>query len=568
MQRQATIDFYRQNPEVSVLIIGAGINGIGTFRDLTLQGVDALIVDKADFCSGSSAASSRLAHGGLRYLEHGDFRLVRESLLERNRLLQNAPHAVVPQPFTVPLYSWFSGILNAPLKFLGLLDRPSERGKIVVKIGMLFYDWFTRNSRMTPTHRMLSREEALAKHKKLNPKIIGAATYYDALMPYTERIGLEIALDAEADCDHAHALNYVGLVGATADAVQLRDEISGETFEVKPKVIINGAGAWIDLVNQRMDRKTHYIGGTKGSHILVDHPELTETLNGSAVYFENKDGRMCIMLPLKDKAIIGATDIRIDDPDQAVCTDEEIDYFLGFMAQVMPDIFIDRSNIVAHFSGVRPLPYTEVGFTGLITREHSIKVDEPDGQHHYPIYSLVGGKWTTFRAFSEQITDMTLGFLKRTRKTDTTNVPIGGGKDYPRGTSQREQWVAQAQAKTGVAKDRLETLFDRYGTRAEDVAAYIAQGEDQPLADAVGYSHREMMFVIENEKVVHLDDIVLRRSLIALLGLVNTEVLQQLGMIAGGMLDWSDEQIQNEVARAAEILITRNGVPAERLQLN
>jgi glycerol-3-phosphate dehydrogenase len=568
MQRQATIDFYRQNPEVSVLIVGAGINGIGAFRDLTLQGVDALIVDKADFCSGSSAASTRLAHGGLRYLEHGDFRLVRESLLERNRLLQNAPHAVVPQPFTVPLYSWFSGILNAPLKFIGLLDKPSERGKIVVKVGMMFYDWFTRNNRMTPRHRMLSRSEALAKHKKLNPKIIGAATYYDSLMPYTERIGLEIALDAEADCDHAHALNYVSLVDAATDTVQLRDEISGETFDVKPRVVINGGGAWIDLVNQRMKRDTHYIGGTKGSHIIVDHPELTETLDGSAIYFENKDGRMCIMLPLKDKAIIGATDLRIDDPDEAVCSEDEIAYFLSFMAQVMPDIKIERSHVIAHFSGVRPLPYTDVEFTGLITREHSIRVDEPDGQHNYPIYSLVGGKWTTFRAFSEQIADMTLDFLKRSRQADTSNIPIGGGRDYPRSASQREQWLEQAQAKTGVAQERLETLFDRYGTGAEAVAAYIVQGEDKPLADAVGYSHREMMFVIENEKVLHLDDIVLRRSLIALLGLVNTEVLQQLGTIAGGMLGWSDEQIQSEVARAAEILITRNGVPAERLQLN
>ncbi len=566
MNRQAIIDTYRQQPAVSVLIVGAGINGIGTFRDLALQGVDVLIVDKGDFCCGASAASSRMAHGGLRYLENGEFQLVRESLTERNRLLKNAPHAVEPLPITIPIFSWFSGILNAPLKFLGLLKRPSERGALVVKIGLVFYDWFTRKNRMTPTHRFLMRKAALQKHERLSPKIVCAAMYYDTLMPQAERIGLELALDGEGD--HAHALNYVRVVGASGDAVQLRDDISGATFEVKPGLVINASGGWIDLVNRAMKRDTRFIGGTKGAHIVVDHPELLKTLNGNEIFFENKDGRLCMFLPFRGKVMIGATDIRIDDPDTAICTDEEIDYILGLSTRVLPGIKVDRSQIVFHFSGVRPLPRTEIGFEGLISRSHSIPVVEPGGDVTFPVYSLVGGKFTTFRALAELATDKALAYLKRERKASTSDQPIGGGRDYPRSAAEREQWLARVQTKTGLTRERLVSLFERYGTRAELVAETIAAAPDEALRHQPGYSRREMMFIAENEKVAHLEDVILRRSLLGMLGLVDGDVLQQVGEAIGAVLGWSDAQIRQEVERTADLLRRQHGVLAERLRVD
>src|SRR5689334_13943027 len=155
ISRQETLDGLRKQPEVSVLIVGGGVNGIGTFRDLALQGLDVLLVDKNDFCSGASAASSHMLHGGLRYLENAEFRLVREALHERNRMLINAPHYSKPLPTTIPIFSWFSGFLNAPLKFLNLRDKPSERGAIIIEIGLRLYDWFTRDSRVMPTHRLI-----------------------------------------------------------------------------------------------------------------------------------------------------------------------------------------------------------------------------------------------------------------------------------------------------------------------------------------------------------------------------------------------------------------------------
>src|SRR5512133_781996 len=143
MNRDEILAQLKENPAVSVLIVGGGINGIGTFRDLALNGVDALLVERGDFCSGASSASSHMAHGGIRYLENGEFRLVREAVQERNRLIENAPHFVKPLPTTIPIFKRFSGLLNAPLKFFKMLDKPSERGSVIIKLGLMMYDAYT-----------------------------------------------------------------------------------------------------------------------------------------------------------------------------------------------------------------------------------------------------------------------------------------------------------------------------------------------------------------------------------------------------------------------------------------
>src|ERR1044071_7832425 len=169
MTRNEIFATLKNKPTVSVLIIWGGINGIGTFRDLALNGVDVLLVEKGDFCSGASSASSHMAHGGIRYLENGEFRLVREAVQERNRLLQNAPHIVKPLPTTIPIFKQFSGLLNAPLKFFRMLDKPSERGSLVIKIGLMLYDAYSRTQNkddtqsIVPKHQFLSRDKSLAK---------------------------------------------------------------------------------------------------------------------------------------------------------------------------------------------------------------------------------------------------------------------------------------------------------------------------------------------------------------------------------------------------------------------
>src|SRR5512140_2269872 len=182
MQREVIIETIKENPNVDVLIIGAGINGAGTFRDLALNGVNVLLIDRGDFCSGASAASSRMAHGGIRYLENGEFRLVREAVQERNRMIRNAPDLVKPLPTTIPIFKTFSGLLNAPLKFVGWLEKPSERGALVIKVGLIFYDAFTGKQRSVPRHAFDNRSSSLKKYPQINPDVRYTATYYDGLI--------------------------------------------------------------------------------------------------------------------------------------------------------------------------------------------------------------------------------------------------------------------------------------------------------------------------------------------------------------------------------------------------
>ncbi len=545
---------------MEVLIVGAGINGIGTFRDLALNGVDVLIVDREDFCAGASATSSHMAHGGIRYLENGEFRLVREAVGERNRLIRNAPHLVKPLPTTIPIFKTFSGLLNAPLKFLGWLDRPAERGTVVIKIGLMLYDAYTGRDRVVPRHTFRGRQASLARWPRLNPKILATAEYYDGSILSPERLALEVLLDGEAD--GGRALNYVSLVSGQGNTVTLRDELSGETVSVRPRLLINAAGPWIDLVNQRLGQSTRLIGGTKGSHLVLEHAELRAAIGDNEFFFENNDGRIVLIFPLFDKVLIGTSDIPIQDPDQARCTEEEVDYFLGMIARVFPDIRVDRTHIVFRFSGVRPLAYTgNARNAGQITRDHHIQVLEGGWTGlSFPIYSLVGGKWTSFRAFSEQVTDKALAFLSRERRASTKDLPIGGGRNYPNTPEEHRKYIDRLAAWTGLPTERIRILLDRYGTRAEPIALFLFQRPDRPLTTLLDFSQRELAFLCQNEKVIHLDDLLLRRTLLAMLGRVSQAVLEEVAEVAAEALGWDAARRQEEINRTLERLAEYHGV--------
>lgn len=560
MTRQNHIDFIRENPEVTVLIVGGGINGIGVFRDLALQGIDVLLVDKADFCSGASAASSHMLHGGLRYLENAEFRLVREALRERNLMLQNAPHYAKPLPTTIPIFSWFTGFLNAPLKFLRLRDKPGERGALVIKFGLTLYDFFTRKQQVMPRHKFMRRGKSLKLRPQLNPDIVCTATYYDAWMPYPERICMELIMDTELLAPTARALNYMSMDEAKGDTVTLSDEVTGEILTVKPKIVINAAGPWIDFTNKAMRHSTKFIGGTKGSHLVLDHPELHEATKGSEMFFENEDGRITLFFPLLDKVLIGTTDISIKNPEDAICTDEEIDYILSLIDIVFPGIKVDRSHIVFKFSGVRPLPRSQASTAGQVSRDHSVKILEPGSSTDFPIYSLIGGKWTTFRAFAEQATDKILKRLGQTRQVSTENMSIGGGKQYPRTEIDQKQWLTATHKSTGLSEDRLKTLFSRYGTYTEEIAEFIIAGDDEPLQHLPDYSRREILFLATHEKVVHLDDLLLRRTLIAMLGQLTRPLLDEIADILAKGLGWSAEKKRNEIDCVVELWKIQHGV--------
>jgi glycerol-3-phosphate dehydrogenase len=573
-RQRASVQSLRQRPRAQVLIIGGGINGVGTFRDLALQGVDVALVERGDYCQGASGASSHMIHGGIRYLENGEFLLVQESVVERNRLLRIAPHYVKPLQTTIPIFSTFSGVLSAPLRFLTHKQqgKPKERGAFLIKLGLSMYDFFSRDGGSVPRHQFRGRKRALAELPRLHRGIKYAATYFDASVHNPERLTLDVLQDGEKagakGTSDARASNYLSLVamgGAPGTAttggstVRLRDELTGEAFDFTADVIVNTTGAWVDLTNGAMGAASTFMGGTKGSHIVLDHPELLEACNGREIFFEHTDGRIVLIYPMGDRVLVGTTDVDADMAEDAVCTDDEIGYFIDLIGHVFPDVAVSRDQIVYTFSGVRPLPKHDATQPGFVSRDYRIERRAAAGGGQAAaaggavVLSLVGGKWTTFRALAEHLTNDVLRELGLERKVSTAKLAIGGGAGFPDSPAGVQQWI-KAHMSEGRDADRVSGLLTRYGTRAEEVLDFLNAGTDRLLHSTRELSVRELEFMAQTEQIGHLVDVLIRRTSLAFRGLVTGELLNEVADVLAGPLGWDAETRAAEIHYAQEVL--------------
>ncbi len=536
-----------QDGDVDVVIIGAGVNGAGLFRDLCAQGVNCLIVDKSDFGSGTSAAPSRLIHGGLKYLETGEFGLVAQSALERNLLLKNAPHCVEPLPTFVPIFSWTRGIWAALRTLTGSTTAPRSRGALLVKIGLALYDFFGSRNRVMPRHRFLLKRRALKEMPYVTPDIVAGGIYYDAKISRPERLVYELVSDGLRTNEKSLAANATRLVSAL-EGILTFQRADGYAFSVKPKLVINAAGPWIDHVNAALGAPSHMIGGTKGSHILLDHPELVRSLNGHMIYFEADDGRICLVYGYLGQALVGSTDIPCDDPDNVRCEEPEIEYFLDSVRSLLPGLRFEREQVTYSYSGIRPLPASDASSPGLISRDHSAPVVEAEAGRPFPVISLVGGKWTTFRGFAEEVADTVLKRLQHTRKTSTERLAIGGGQDFPITSNERASWIRSIAAKTGAEASRVDELLGRYGTTAAAILAHHSDYADSArISGAPRHSALEIDWIARQELVVHLSDMVFRRTTLAIEGLLTMQGLHEIGAIAAKALQWDGQRLAKEI---------------------
>jgi len=564
MKREEILDGLRQSPKVDVCVIGGGINGISVFRELALQGLNVLLIEKHDYCSGASSALSRMVHGGLRYLENGEFKLVQESLVERDRLLRNAPHYVAPLPTTVPVFDIFSGLGNGIVRFLGLTRRPSRRGAIAIKAGLSIYDFLTRKRALMPRHQFRGRRTTLEKWPALHPGIKSSATYFDAWVSHPERLGIELLQDGLIAKFGAAALNYAELRRTEDGRYRVEDQIDGASVAVEPALIINATGGWIDIANETLfspeARPAPLMGGTKGSHLIIDNAELRAALADHMIYYENEDGRICILFPYLGKVLVGSTDIRVDDPETVRCEADERDYILQSLAFVLPDIKIRSQEIVFQFAGVRPLPASTDSFTGRIPRDHFCTLVEPkDGGPH--VLCMIGGKWTTFRSFGELAADMALERLGKPRRVATIDRPIGGGRAFPDNVS---MWLSQVATRKSLSHARMAELFGRYGTDAETIAEFIAEGPDAALPHP-GYSMRELQFLTREEAVEHLDDLLLRRTTLAISGELSLDMMDAVLDLLVQEKRWTPAQRASERDRFLTLLNERHGVDEDML---
>ena len=552
-------------PQAQVLIIGAGINGIATFRDLALQGVDVVIVEKNDYVSGASAASSHMIHGGVRYLENGEFRLVKESVEERNGLLKIAPHYVKPLQTTIPIFSTFSGVMAAPLRFLTHKQgsKHVERGALLIKLGMMLYDSFSRDGGTVPRHVFAGRKKALTALPQLNPGLKYTATYYDAAMHDPERLALDVLRDGLDAGPHARAANYVEAAGMDENGVLLRNTVTGEEFTFQADIVVNTSGPWTDLTNNALGQPSTFMGGTKGSHVVLDNPALLAATAGREIFFEHEDGRIVLIYPLKGRVLVGTTDLEHDISQPIRCTEDEIDYFFDLVAHVFPTVAVDRSHIVFRFAGVRPLPRHDDEAPGFVSRDYRIE-SRPlprAGAKNGTLLSLVGGKWTTFRALAENLSTDILKLLGVSRTVSTEGLAIGGGRDFPATEAAHRVWVTAHGDEVGV--DHAALLLSRYGTRASEVIDFLTDPTapaDAPLQHDPAYTRREIEFLAATESVVRLIDVLLRRTSMAFVGTATTPLIEELALVIAPVLGWDAARRATEIELARTVLSDEHGV--------
>ncbi|MGR9202195.1 glycerol-3-phosphate dehydrogenase/oxidase [Rhizobium leguminosarum] len=551
----------RERKNISVLIVGAGINGASTFFDLAHQGVDVLLIDKGDVASGASSASSRMVHGGLRYLENAEFKLVAESTLERNLLLKNAHHLVKPLKIVVPYASWFGGMAVAVRKMLRLDGPSAGRGGALIKIGLSVYDFLGRHARTLPSHKVLTRSELRKTVKGILPSAVGGARYYDAWIPHPERLNLELVLDALAVHPTSDALFYARLDRVENGDAVIVDTLTDEEIRVRPDIMVNATGAWIDFTNAATGIGGRLIGGTKGSHLVVKNAELKDALGDSMLWFEAKDGRTCIAFPFLGNVLLGSTDIRIDNPEDAICNEDEIAYMIRVLAEVLPTVHVTPADVIFHFSGVRPLPWSDAKVTAAISRDHTIEVSEIAPDRPFPVLSLVGGKWTTFRSFGEDATDLVLHRLGMSRSRSTKDIPIGGAQGLSQDAREISAMVDKLAKLFSVPASRVETLVERYGSIAEEAAAVCSarHGGDHPLANLPDYSIGEIEWISKTQLVTHLEDILLRRTLIGMRGQLTQPLIEEISLIAGDCLRWTSERRATEVSDLWAKLVREHG---------
>jgi len=526
--RETNLDRLRSGTPFDVLVIGGGVNGAATFRDLSLNGVSTLLVDRRDFCAGASSASSRMAHGGLRYLEGREFRLVRESTRERNRLLLHAPHLVRPLGIVVPLETVVRGFGGSMARFLGVSRRPAALSLATMTSALAVYEAMGRAGRALPAFSLSLRPERTMPGLRRGTAAL--ARYHDGLIESPEGLILEMIVEGVEANPASAALNHVAWE-AEGGAFRVADEASGAKALVSPKVVVNAAGSAIDGVNRRLGLETALVRPVKGAHLVIRHAALTERLGGDAVYFDDGRGRMVIMVPLGETVLMGTTEIDVagDEPVTAA----EVEYLVAAASALFDDVTVSASDVVAVTVGNRPLQAGK-GDANAARRDHLVARHALPGAADVPVLSLVGGKWTTFRAFGEEAADAVLGSIQRRRTVETGERDYPGAAGFPRDRAALAERVEATAQRTGLTAARARALWDRYGAVAEAVADHCAAGKDAPLAAFPDHSRREIGWLCTRRAAVRLDDLVLRRTNLVLTGRMTRDALDEL---AGAMAD-------------------------------
>ena len=512
-----------------VVIIGGGMAGAGVARELALRGVSTALIEKGDFASATTSQSSKLIHGGLRYLELFDFSLVRESLRERETLRRLAPHLVRPLPFLVPIY------------------HDSSRSLIKVRVGLKLYDWLAPG-RDRERYRVLPAIDALSLEPALRARDLrGAGYYFDDLLVYPERLCLENILSA---CRlGARAFNYAQVTELVRDAkgtikgVCARDLLTGRVATLGARVVVNATGPWVDELRALggvSERGPRILRRTKGVHCLL--PKITER----AIYHSTGDDRMIFIIPWREFSLVGATDSDFNgDLDRLHATGDEVNYLLDEAYKVLPDPRVSAREVAYTYAGVRPLSFEGGKRASDVSRAHKV-VAEERGR----FLSITGTKLTCFRSLAAELGDQVMRALRRPGPSRSDRVALDGTDDDVSRIEARA-WldVSGEAAATGLGRETLENLVTTYGrgwSRVIDLAGKVAGGTE-PLCpsnpDVVAELHR----AVQDEMAVSLQDVLLRRTGIGTSRCQGRDCAESIGQRMALLLGWTPRRLDAEL---------------------
>ena len=511
------------------VVIGGGMAGAGVARDLALRGASVALFEKGDFASGTSSKSSKLIHGGLRYLELFDFKLVRESLREKKTLERLAPHLVRPLPFLVPVYGG------------------SKRGLITVRVGMWLYDLLTPGSHRE-RFRVVKPVDALALEPSIRADDLrGAGYYFDDLLLFPERLCLENALSAARHGGRVH--NYCEVEAVTRgtggiDGVRVRDLLSGRVHTVRASVVVNCAGPWVDRLRELAgvsDAGKRVLRTTKGIHCLL--PRMTER----AVYLSTADDRMIFVIPWREFSMVGTTDTDFDgDLDRLSATREEVEYLLEAVRPALPDPRVAFDRVIYTYAGVRPLAFEEGASASKVSRDHKVVVEGPEGR----FLSITGTKLTCFRSLAEQVGDRVMGALGRSMPSRTAQVTLDG-LDEEVGQLEARAWmdVSPEMAATGLSQETLQTLVETYGRaypRILDLVRKLPDGTAR-LCPSNPEIVAQLHHAVSEEMTVSLQDFLFRRTTIGQSPCLGLDCYEAVGRRMGALAGWSSRRLQAEL---------------------
>lgn len=516
-----------------LLVIGGGINGVGIARDAALRGLTVALVEKNDWGWGTSARSTRLIHGGLRYLEQYDFALVHEGLKERELLLRNAPHLVRPLPFLTPIYDG---------------DRHSW---LTVKLGMILYDLLSWR-KSVPTHRSFSAEETLRLEPTLKPEgLRGSMLYYDGQVDFPERLCVANVIDAiehgAQAANHARVTRFLREEGQIAGAV-VEDTLTGQAYPIRARVVVNAAGPWADEVAGLGDAEYRpKLRRTEGIHLVV--PAFTRH---AVVMLAQRDGRVFFAVPWQGHQLVGTTDTDFDgDLDRLSASADDVRYLVEETRRRFPTARLDE--IAYTTSGVRALVRQPGARDPSATsRKHLVYRHRAPGNEN--LISVLGGKLTAYRSLAQEVVDRACELLGRRRPARTADRPLPGGEE--RDVAGLARRLAKQAAGRGVSEAAAQHLVRLYGTRAE---ALLEQGLHRPeLLQPILPGGRDLWVQVhhgvEQEMARSLEDLLLRRLALGLEPGNGLEAAVEIGRRMGDLLGWDEARVRSEVDAYRQVL--------------